>query len=132
MITALYAEDPGGEPISRKKIQSTLAQFKNHPATGTLIIAETEYGITAYAIVVYYWSNEHGGNIAIIDELYVKPEWRNKGLGQKIINYVLDKEKGKSLLIQLEASPANQRALDFYRRLGFSEVTNRTLRKNIL
>lgn len=68
-------------------------------------------------ILVFFWSNEYGGNIVIIDELFVKEEYRSQGIGTEFFSFA-EKFNNKAA-IQLETTPFNKRALDYYKRLGF-------------
>jgi GNAT superfamily N-acetyltransferase len=81
--------------------------------------------IVGYAILIYFWSNEYGGNIAHLDEFYVKPSWRKKGIGSSYLEHIT-KIRGMDLKgIHVEITPANRKALTFYSRHGFKKAVNR-------
>ncbi len=127
MILALYREDPPGQPMSLRKIRRTITELSAHPHKGAVTIMHVGDAIVGYAIVIYYWSNEYGGNIAYIDELYVKPSWRNKGIGSSYLKQI-SKTKGTNFKgIHVETTPANQKASAFYMRRGFKQAQNRHL-----
>jgi GNAT superfamily N-acetyltransferase len=87
--------------------------------------------IAGYAIVTYYWSNEYGGNIALIDEFYVKPSWRNKGIGSLYLEHIVKTKHMNLKGIHIETTPANQKALAFYLRHGFKLAKNRHIFRKI-
>jgi GNAT superfamily N-acetyltransferase len=125
MVLALYREDPPGQPMSVRKIWHTIAELSAHPDKGAITIMHVGDAIVGYAIVIYYWSNEYGGNIAHIDEFYVKPSWRNKGIGSSYVEHIA-KIRGINLKgIHVETTPANQEASAFYLRRGFKLAKNR-------
>ena len=125
MVLALYREDPPGQRMSPRKIRETVTELSTHPEKGAITIMHVDDAIVGYSMIIYYWSNEYGGNIGLIDELYVKPPWRNKGIGSAYLKY-LAKTKGMNLKgIHVETTPANQRALAFYLRHGFKRAKNR-------
>ena len=132
MILALYSEDDYGEPMSVEKIDKTIAELQRHPEKGNITIFENEHGVVGYAIIIFFWSNELGGNVAEIDELYVKSEWRNKGIGTKFLDYLTNRKMLKIVGLQLEVTPTNERALDYYNRYGFKESKNKHLYKGII
>ena len=132
MILALYSEDDYGEPMSVEKIDKTIAEMKHSHEKGNITIFENEHGVVGYAIIVFFWSNELGGNVAEIDELYVKSEWRNKGIGTKFLDYLGNRKMFKMVGLQLEVTPTNERALDYYNRYGFKESKNKQLYKGIV
>ena len=93
MILALYREDPPGEKMSLKKIRRTVQELLSHPEKGNINIFCVDDTVVGYAIVIYYWSNEYGGNIASIDEFYVKPLWRGKGIGTSFLELVATRQR---------------------------------------
>ena len=127
MILALYREDPPGQKMSRQKIRCTTQELSSHPDKGTITIIHVGETAVGYTIVVYYWSNEYGGNIASIDEFYVKPSWRGKGIGTSFLEYFVSGNAGKLKGIQVEVTPVNEKALIYYSRNGFSPMANRHL-----
>lgn len=131
MIFALYREDVYGEVISRQKIQRTVQKLLEYPERGIIVMFCLDEAIVGYAIVIYYWSNEYGGDIAFIDEFYVKPSWRGKGIGTSFLKYVATMKAGDVKGIQVEVTPVNKRAFAYYSRLGFEVTKNRHLFKKL-
>lgn len=127
MSLALYQEDPSGEEMSRQKIQRTVQELLSHPEKGVITILCVDDAVVGYAIIIYYWSNEYGGNIASIDEFYVKPSWRGKGIGTSFLEHVAIPNAGNLKGIQVEVTPANNKALTYFSRNGFSPKANRHL-----
>lgn len=67
------------------------------------------------------WSNEAGGMVVWLEELYVRPEYRGKGIGTALIRHALTEYSGKARRFRLEAEPANESAIRLYRKLGFRD-----------
>ena len=125
MVLALYREDPTGQKMSLRKIRRTVAELCSHPDRGGITIVRAGKTIVGYAVIIYFWSNEYGGNVAHIDELYVRPQWRSRGIGASFIEHVAG-TKGRRLKgVRLEVTPANERAFTFYSRHGFKLEKNR-------
>jgi GNAT superfamily N-acetyltransferase len=131
MVLALYREDPPGQHMSLRKIRHTITELSTHPDKGTITIMQIGDAIAGYAIVTYYWSNEYGGNIALIDEFYVKPSWRNKGIGSLYLEHIVKTKHMNLKGIHIETTPANQKALAFYLRHGFKLAKNRHIFRKI-
>ena len=131
MVLALYQEDPPGEAMSPQKIQRTVKELSLHPDKGAIIIIRVGDTIVGYAIVIYYWSNEYGGDIACVDELYVKPSWRNRGIGASCLTHMASAKAPDLKGLQVEITPANMRAFEFYSRQGFTPMANRHLFKKL-
>ncbi len=133
MVLALYREDPPGQPMSPGKIRNTVTELSTHPDKGAIIIMHVGDAIVGYSIVIYSWSNEYGGNIGLIDELYVKPSWRNRGIGSSYLKYLTKARKEVNLKgLHVETTPVNQRALGFYSRQGFKQAKNRHMFRKFL
>jgi ribosomal protein S18 acetylase RimI-like enzyme len=129
MILALYQEDPPGQTMSLEKIRRTVQELSAHPEKGDIALALAGDLVVGYAIVIRYWSNEYGGDIACIDELYVKPDWRGLGIGASCLDHIAGSGDYRALL--LETTPANRRAREFYIRKGFGPMSNRRLFKRL-
>ena len=147
MIFALYAEDPEGEPMTEAKVKATVNESLLHPEKVKLIMICTtktnpvsdantnantitnaddnadDNKVIGYGIVVMFWSNEYGGNIVNIDELYVKEAYRNK---QVATSFIIHQKTAypNSVALQLEATPSNDAAMNLYKRLGFELSAN--------
>ena len=122
MCMKLYLEDPEGEPMSISKISNTLTYANNHPGEVSVRVITEGDEIAGYAILVPFYSNEHGGNIINIDEMYIKPQYRGCGLATEFINLL--KRERDIIGIALETTPSNNSALKLYQRLGFEVQEN--------
>lgn len=88
------------------------------------------------AYLIIYDSNIAGfifvydkyGYVNNIEYLYIKAEYRGKGLASFALREVMEKvlEKG-SPRVQIEVSPCNRKALKLYHRLGFNHVDTLSL-----
>lgn len=68
-------------------------------------------------------------NVLVISDLYVMPEFRRKGLGEKLINKLGEKVKGKINMLMAEFPSLNRIAIDFYNKVGFRAMTNIYVKK---
>jgi len=123
MVHELYEEDPSTKPITEKKIWQTIGELHNNPKKGKIVVFTKENLIIGYSILIFYWSNEYGGEVLHIDELYVKPEHRGHGVSTKFFRSLLRSEHG-AVALQLEVTASNKKALDYYKRLGFKKTRN--------
>lgn len=123
MVRMLYTEDPTGEAVTVDKIRLTVKEAELHPDKLAIFLFECEGAVVGYSILTFFWSNEHGGDIVNIDEIFVESGYRSLGIGSAFIDNLFDKyPKAKGL--KLEASPSNHRAITGYRRMGFTEAQN--------
>lgn len=118
-IQNLYKEDPSDKRMLPRKIKSTFKSLINHPDRGTIIVFEHGEEIVGYAILINFWSNEFGGNIVDIDELFIKKKFRSRGIGTDFIKHLAKNKFGDSVALRLEVTPANNKARKLYTSLGF-------------
>ena len=123
MIHALYSEDPGNEPITDTKISKTVRKLCENPSKGRIIIFEKGRVTIGYAILIFYWSDEYGGDILHIDELYVKPAHRGRGVATRFFKHIPRTFKD-IVAFQLEVNSSNSKAKNYYRKLGFKKTRN--------
>jgi len=124
MIHALYKEDPPGMPMSTEKITNTLNEFEKHPDKGTIMVLKNGPNVIGYSILANFWSNEFGGNVLIIDELYIKEVYRSQGIGTNFIKHLKDIKFANAVALQLEITSSNKRARKLYESLGFKKYKN--------
>lgn len=132
MCVALYEEDQG-EPVHPEQVRRTLALLRAEPARGRAVVIERDHHVIGYALLISFWSNEYGGEICIVDEMYVTPPHRGRGLGTGLFGAVLrDRALWPTVpaALELEVSPKNHRARALYERLGF-KARNQTLRRRV-
>lgn len=110
-----------------------LAEFENHPEKmvnsvermkaekknfNGWVIETPDNKIVGYATYFFCYFTWIGKSL-YMDDLYVKPEFRGMGLGTQLINKVIQyaKEEGCHKL-RWQVSAWNNRAMDFYKKLG--------------
>lgn len=127
MCLALYAADVVGEPMDRGKIRRSLRGLAEHPDRGQVVVAEADGCVAGYAIVIWFWSNEYGGLLAVVDELWVEPGQRGRGVASGLFAW-LRRQYPELVGLDLEVSPENDQALGWYQRRGFVPIRNQMLR----
>jgi diamine N-acetyltransferase len=82
-----------------------------------------------YVVLSFDFSLEYGGKNAWIDELFIRPELRGKGIGSKALDFAVQvaRECGAKVL-HLEVNRGNP-AIHLYRRHGFEDHNRALLSK---
>jgi GNAT superfamily N-acetyltransferase len=121
MMHQLYQEDPAAVPPDDSHFSATLQTLLARPDTGQILLflddAETLHG---YAILIPYWSNEFGGVILFVDELFVRPDSRGQGLARGLFGFLKTHRPMDARVVALEVSPTNTGARRLYESLGFA------------
>ncbi|QRK10107.1 GNAT family N-acetyltransferase [Archangium violaceum] len=131
LCEALNREDPGPDPVNAQQILRTLATLRAQPTRGRTVVLDTSRGLASgYAFLIAFWSNELGGEVCVIDELFIEPAARGRGHGTRLVEGVRSGALfGKiPVAVELEVRPANTRALSLYHRLGFRPIETMRLR----
>jgi GNAT superfamily N-acetyltransferase len=84
------------------------------------------YGMTAIG-----YATEAGGICIHIEDIYIKPGYRGKGIGTAFLNYVEDRYRDIAVRFRLEVEPDNESADRVYRRSGYWELGYRQLVKDL-
>jgi ribosomal protein S18 acetylase RimI-like enzyme len=131
MSLALYAEDPAPADVSAAQVRATLERFRHEPVRGRAFVLDLHGEPRGYALLVSFWSNELGGEICTVDELYVAPECRGRRHATRFLESLIaggSLWSGTPVALELEVSPDNAGAFRLYERLGFRAKRNTTLR----
>ncbi len=132
MCDSLYREDPSPDVNPRKNIQATLSKFAEEPNRGVALVYLEQNVPVAYALLAAFWSNELGGEVCTIDELFTQREFRSRGIAKNLfakLNNRTELGPQGTVAIELEVSPGNARSRSLYVQLGFTPIKNSLLRK---
>jgi GNAT superfamily N-acetyltransferase len=122
MMRGLYSEDPAdaGNAPGDAEFNRTIEFLLTTPERGRIILFAEANTIHGYALLIPYWSNEFGGTLLFVDELYVKPDSRSRGIGRQFFEFVRDTRPCDAIVCALEVSPTNHRARQLYTSIGFT------------
>ncbi len=81
-----------------------------------------------YAMAAHSFSTEFGKPCAWIEDIYIKPEHRGKGLAKEF--FALADERFKGCVIRLEVEENNKNAVRLYRKCGFDVLPYMEMKKN--
>jgi len=84
-----------------------------------------------YTLITSYWCNEDGGNVIILDELYINQELRHKGYGRQFMDWIEKEFRGRTASITLEVLTTNTAAKQLYAKLGYAEDGFQILSKHL-
>lgn len=71
-----------------------------------------------------------GGACDWLEDLFVLPDFQNRGIGTRAIQLAEEIVRGYSVSMYIEAAARNQRAIALYRRLGYDCLNTITIRKD--
>ena len=114
-----FEKVPGFKPAA---IERLLQQLIAAPQLGMVLLSEVDGLINGYLIAVLLFSLEHQGLMGEIDELYISPGMRSRGMGAKLLAFAEQELARKGCVrMQLQIGKGNTIAREFYRFHGFVE-----------
>ena len=107
-----------GEHVIGAIPTETLSEFKKrHAKTLFLAVYDDSKKLIAMAGISYFGKGKKA--FLELHTLYVKPFYRNFGIGTSILQKAIEIAKNKNLALKLKVNPLNTCALKLYERLGF-------------
>jgi ribosomal protein S18 acetylase RimI-like enzyme len=92
-------------------------------------IARKDGEPVGYLVITLGYSVEYGGRDGFIDDLYLAPASRGRGLGRKLLEFALAEAAALGIrTLHLEVEPDNESAARLYRSTGFAETGRRLMR----
>ena len=115
----------GSEEIYNNDVTACVTD--NPYAEGFIFEAESQ--MIGYGMVAKSYSTEFGKPCIWIEDLYLKEEYRGKGAGSNFFDF-LEKEYPGTIM-RLEVEEDNTRAIEVYRKNGYTTLPYMEMKKEI-
>ncbi len=119
MAEDFYASSAALHPIDRAALERdfSAALDPGEPLIrGVLPLVD---GQTAgYLYITRCWSTEAGGLCIFLEEIYLRPDFRGRGLGHEILTW-LREQYPNARRFRLEVNPDNPGAARLYEKMGY-------------
>ncbi len=120
MMERFYAID--GYPFAKEKTRASLTEFLSDTDLGNIWLISDGSREIGYIVLAVIYSFEFGGKNAFVDEFYLEPEYRGKGIGAQVMEGICGDAKGLGIrALHLEVEHHNTAALNLYRRFRFND-----------
>lgn len=120
MMRVFYASPAvstnGSEEIFRADVDACLS---DDPYLEGYVLTENGR-LLGYTMLARSFSTEFGKHCVWIEDLYLKPEYREKGRGSAALEAI--RKLHPETLLRLEVERENSRAVHVYRKSGFGEL----------
>lgn len=117
-LVSLFHEFALFEKLPEKMINTVERMKEEKDFINGFVVKDQRNKIVGYVtffFAYYTWT----GKSLYMDDLYVRPEYRGKGLGSKLINKVIDfAQKNKCNKRRWQVSNWNHPAIGFYKSIG--------------
>lgn len=120
MAKAFYASPAVLHNVPCEHFEKTFDEMMRSEVYALGYIIEDKGKTAGYALLSKTFSQEAGGITVWIEEIYILPEFREKGLGSAFLEFV--KNEIPAARYRLETEPENERAKVLYKRNGFEKL----------
>jgi ribosomal protein S18 acetylase RimI-like enzyme len=113
--------------INRTRARVAFEGLLADPSLGRVWLIESGSTVVGYAVATFIFAMEYGGMVAFLDDFFVRPEFRDRGLGTSALAGIRDAVSslgGRAMFVEVAGD--NDRAISVYGRTGF-EMTDRRL-----
>lgn len=123
-FNAAMALETEGKELLPEVIGRGVHALVNSPASGFYVIAEENASIVAALMITKEWSDWRNGSFWWIQSVYVRPQWRRKGVYRQLYRHVqgLAAKDPAVCGFRLYVERENSRAQATYRALGMKET----------
>lgn len=121
MTRDFYSSPAVLHPIPEENHEALFEELMRSGDYVECFIIEQDGQIVGYAQISKTYSHEAGGSVVWLEELYVVPQFRGKGLGGKFLDELT--RSFPAARFRLETEPENLAAAALYRRHGFKPLS---------
>lgn len=129
MSRDFHIED--GSPLDEAG-EATLAHVVAGEPLAPAYILELDGQPAGFFILALGYSVENGGTDGFVDDIYLLPELRGRGLGREGVALAIEAARDVGIrVLLLEVEAPNERAYNLYCKMGFIDTRRRLLRQVI-
>lgn len=119
-VKDFYNSDAVLREIPEENITKTFNELMQSDTYVQCYIFEKDGNRAGYALLAKMFSQEAGGEVLWIDEIYILPEFRSQGIGTQFFKFI--KSNFDVARLRLEFCPSNKKAIEVYKHQGFTPL----------
>lgn len=119
MAGEFYSTDAVLFPLPQEHFEHGFDELMRSDEYMTCHIFVSDGMCAGYALISKTYSQEAGGMVWWIEELYVRPAFRGQGIGSQYLRHLLDTRPPEVKRFRLEVERENEGAVALYERMGF-------------
>lgn len=119
MVKSFYSSSAVAHNVDFRNFEATFEAAMDKSPFLRIFIMEDGGSPMGYALLSFTHSNEAGGLVVLVEELYISEACRGKGYGRAFFEF-LEQEYPSAKRFRLEVREDNKKAMDLYYRLGYN------------
>lgn len=109
-------------PFDESDGRAALLQLISDERLGCVYLIRSGEEAVGYLVLTFGFSLEFKGRDAFVDELFLREEFRGRGIGRRALAFAEEQCRGAGVrALHLEVERANTNAQGLYRRAGFKD-----------
>lgn len=120
LASAFYDSDAVLHPVPIENIENTFNELIKRDTYAECYLCEEDKKAIGFLLVAKTFSQESGGMVTWVEELYLEKEYRGGGRGTQMLDFI--HTHFPSSRFRLEAEPDNEKAIRLYKRLGYKHL----------
>lgn len=131
LVEEFYNTNAVMRPIARQNIINCFDEMIKCDTYTQGYIMELSSIIVGYAIISKTYSQEAGGMVLWLEEIYIQNNYRGHGLGKQFFNYIDNSVASNFARIRLEVDNDNYLATKLYKSFGYEILPYMPMYKEI-
>lgn len=120
MVQEFYRTDAVDHEIPVENIENTFEELMRGDTYAEAYILEDQGQPAGYMLLAKTFSQEAGGPVVWIEEIYIRPEYQGKGIGSRVFKKLDAMFDAGVYRLRLEVEKTNIRAVELYERQGYT------------
>ncbi len=118
------AEETENLRLDPKRVREGVAALLRDPAKGLYFVYEENGVVAGQVMITYEWSDWRNGNIWWLQSVYVRQEFRGRGVFRALFHHLKDlaRTEGGVCCLRLYMHADKSRARQSYERLGMNHT----------
>ena len=122
MANEFYHSDAVLHSIPESNIEKTFDELMAGSPYIDGYIFECDGEKAGYSLLSITYSNEAGGLVVWVEEIYILPKFQGRGIGKEYMDFVEEAYKDKAARFRLEVEEENERAIKIYEKKGYRQL----------
>lgn len=121
MITKFYSGKAVLHNIDKKNIKATITLLNQGSPFAEALLLKIDDEIAGYALLAFTYSNEAGGNVVWIEEIYIDEKFRGKQISKLLLKHILDEYK-TAKRFRIDVVKDNSVSMNLFKSFDFEEL----------